>query len=65
MNIKQVKVGDVEEGDIIQPAPDSVHRSLVVDIHENAAMNGVWLEYADYSSRFFEYDEMVYRVTFG
>lgn len=65
MNVAKIKVDCVNEGDIVQMTPDAVHRSLVVDIRENARMDGVWLEFADYSSRFFNYDDTVYLVTFN
>ena len=64
MNIKQIKAVEVVEGNIIQNTMDSIHRSLVVDVRENASMNGVWLEFGDYSARFFGYEDTVYLATF-
>lgn len=50
-------VEEIEEGDVVEFSTND--RRLVVDIRENAYMNGCWFECADYGQLFYEYGSKV------
>lgn len=61
MEIKRIRVEEVEEGDLVIIDGDA---RLVEDLHENGRMNGVWLHCGGLS-RFYNYDDTIELVLDG
>lgn len=58
--LRPTLVEEIEEGDIIEAATGDYR--FVVDIRENARMNGAWLECSDCSALFYQYGNKINRA---